>query len=532
MKNLKENSMAYSERTINWSNAFFRAETKKFLKYGLVGIIVVFGFFGPVSLDFRNWRAITQEAKADTHAGLNCPAGQKVNPESGACYTPVPSNNPYEGLNYTKEEIEALKKGTYSGPEQTAEQSAAQITPPPAGTRTTLGVGKCGSWLSVISSPIDCGLASLANLFLTIVSRLLYLAGILFNYSMSFTLNLADYAKSLNIDATWGIVRDLVNITFIFSLLWIAAATILELGDHKKFLTGLIIAALLINFSLFFTKVIIDISNTIALQFYSSITAGQFNNPNADLDGGISGQFMERLKLQTIYAIGGKGGDVAAELRSQGPQLLSMTSVFMVTIFGSIFFLVAAAVFFSAALMFVARSAMLILLMVTSPIGFIGGWIPKLKTYADMWWEQLWSQSMLAPVFLMLIWVILKMTEPRTIGGAAATSGGSSPNTAAALTAAAGDSLVNNSGSAMASAVGTKSTVSFATALSGSDGSSVAIIFNFFILMAFLIAALTVAKTLSGQAGKGGAKMFGTVAGGVGGFLGRHTVGRLASKIG
>mgnify|MGYP001570431694 FL=1 len=497
--------MAYSERTINWSNAFFRAETKKFLKYGLVGIIVVFGFFGPVNFDFSY-----SHAMAENHEGSSLDVGaadDAARADAGS------------------ETSITVKKTDPTGGTRTLKDSAQAYTKSSGKTAASPSTGL-----------VTIAMTSLANLLLTIVSRLLWIAGIFFNYSMNFTLNLAAYIDTarggLDINSAWVVVRDLVNITFIFSLLWIAATTILELGDHKKFLTGLIIAALLINFSLFFTKVIIDISNTIALQFYSSITAGQFNNPNADLDGGISGQFMERLKLQTIYAIGGKGGDVAAELRSQGPQLLSMTSVFMVTIFGSIFFLVAAAVFFSAALMFVARSAMLILLMVTSPIGFIGGWIPKLKTYADMWWEQLWSQSMLAPVFLMLIWVILKMTEPRTIGGAAATSGGSSPNTAAALTAAAGDSLVNNSGSAMASAVGTKSTVSFATALSGSDGSSAAIIFNFFMLLAFLVAALTVAKKLSGQAGKVGAKMFGTVAGGVGGFLGRHTVGRLASKIG
>ena len=484
-----------------------KLKMKKFLKYGLVGIIVVFGFFGPVNFDFSY-----SHAMAENHEGSSLDVG----PATGSAESEAVGDTSGVGPAAGSAESESAAG---AGP---GTLSAAQITEKPAGTGTTLGVGECGSWLSVISSPIDCGLASLANLFLTIVSRLLYLAGILFNYSMSFTLNLADYAKSLNIDATWGIVRDLVNITFIFSLLWIAAATILELGDHKKFLTGLIIAALLINFSLFFTKVIIDISNTIALQFYSSITAGQFNNPNAALDGGISGQFMERLKLQTIYAVGAKGGDVTAGLRSQGPQLLNMTSVFMVAIFGSIFFIIAAAVFFSAALMFVARSAMLILLMVTSPIGFIGGWIPKLQDYGKKWWEQLWSQSMLAPVFLMLIWIILKMTESsKSTGGAIAISDSATQNLAAPITNILGKFKI-----APDVVTSQTSQINFSTALAGSDGSAAAVIFNFFMLMAFLVAALYVAKSLSGQAGKVGAKMFGTVAGGVGGFLARQTAGR------
>lgn len=491
----------------------------KLLKYSLVGIIVAFGFFSPLGLDFSYSRAI-----AENHEGSSLDVG---GPATGSSESESAAGS-------------SLDSGTAA---QVGETSiTAKKVDPTGGTGTlkdsarayTKSGGKTA--VSPDTGLVTIAMTSLANLFLTIVSRLLWLAGIFFNFSMNFTLNLADYAKSLNIDTTWGIVRDLVNITFIFSLLWIAAATVLELGDHKKFLTGLIIAALLINFSLFFTKVIIDISNTIALQFYSSITAGQFNNSSA-WDGGITAQFMDRLKLQTIYAVGGKGESVVAE--TSAPKGLDMTSVFMVAIFGSIFILIAAAVFFTVALMFVARSAVLILLMVTSPIGFIGGWIPKLQDYGKKWWEQLWSQSMLAPAFLMFIWIILKMTEPtepRTIGGAVATSGGSSPNTASALSAAVGDSLGNSPALGVASNVSGQNQVSFATALSGSDGSSVAIIFNFFIIMAFLVAALYVAKSLSGKAGTAfasfGQKALGTAVGGVGGFLGRHTVGRLASKIG
>ena len=61
----------------------------------------------------------------------------------------------------------------------------------------------------------------------------------------------------------WGAVRDVANIFFILMLLYVAIKTVLSLNvtDNKRLVGVIIIVALLINFSLFTTKVVIDASN-------------------------------------------------------------------------------------------------------------------------------------------------------------------------------------------------------------------------------------------------------------------------------
>src|SRR3972149_11518169 len=83
---------------------------------------------------------------------------------------------------------------------------------------------------------------------------------------------------------------------FIFVLLYVAIGTILGLSkvNWKKTLVLIVIAALLINFSLFFTKIIVDASNILAWAFYQGIST-------CTTSSGLSGCFMEHMKLTTLY---------------------------------------------------------------------------------------------------------------------------------------------------------------------------------------------------------------------------------------
>lgn len=372
-----------------------------------------------------------------------------------------------------------------------SDKATARSVASTGGTGTVVKSGspsdeKCDKFWQTLSSPVECGMIpAMADWWLSLVGLLLWLAGQFLDYAATFTLNLSSYAKDLNIDATWATIRDLMNIVFVFALLWISIQTILGLADTKKLLTSIILAALLINFSLFFTKVIIDISNVVALQFYSGITNGQFpgSSPSSSTDT-LSGQFMSRLKLTTNYAAGASSGTVGME------KPLTLAGVGTTVIMGSIFIIIAAFVFFAAGLMLAARSAVLIILMVTSPIGFIGGFIPRLATYTKKWQSELANQALFAPIFFMMIWIILKITQGVTSGS---------------------------------------ETKSFAAVIAG-NGDSISIVFNYVILLAFIVAALNVAKELSGKAGasfsKYGATAMGAIAGGAGGWALRGTAGK------
>lgn len=82
------------------------------------------------------------------------------------------------------------------------------------------------------------------------------------------------------VKVVWSAVRDLANMAFIFILLWISIATILRVrgSQAKDILVKLIIVALLVNFSLFVTRVIVDVGNMFSMFFYEGFEVQQVEN--------------------------------------------------------------------------------------------------------------------------------------------------------------------------------------------------------------------------------------------------------------
>lgn len=109
-------------------------------------------------------------------------------------------------------------------------------------------------------------------LFYVVPSLLLIVSANFFNAIIAISLSSTLFAKSTFIPTAWAVVRDLSNLFFILILLYIALQIILDLGhDAKKMIVKVIIIALLINFSMFFTQVVIDSSNILALIFYNKL---------------------------------------------------------------------------------------------------------------------------------------------------------------------------------------------------------------------------------------------------------------------
>jgi hypothetical protein len=115
-----------------------------------------------------------------------------------------------------------------------------------------------------------------------------------------------DFINQGFVDTLWKIVRDFSNMAFIFVLLYAGVQTILGMGEWKRTVLHVVIIALLINFSLFFTKVIIDAGNVLAVGIYSSMGVG---TPGTSAFGGkvesrnlgeaVAGAFQPQKFLET-----------------------------------------------------------------------------------------------------------------------------------------------------------------------------------------------------------------------------------------
>jgi hypothetical protein len=275
------------------------------------------------------------------------------------------------------------------------------------------------------TSITDCifvGTSWIAELAFTIAGAFLTITGVLLNGTMVATLNISQIvAYTPAIGTAWRTIRDFSSIFIIFLLLYASIVMILGVQSGPSFgklLKNIIIAGLLINFSLFMTKFVIDTSNIVSLSFYNAIAPGvsSTNNAtggatanmisNAFNDGGLSNVFMQKLDVQrfTGSAIGSAVGSTS--LASDPNKNRTITMAYAG---GTVLMFTAAFSFLFAAVAFAVRLGVLILLMAFSPIYFIGMIIPKTQEYSKIWLDTLLAMCIFMPVYLLLMYVAVSV---------------------------------------------------------------------------------------------------------------------------
>src|SRR3989344_1752540 len=265
------------------------------------------------------------------------------------------------------------------------------------------------------AAKVGAGIIGTAMLLKFLSGVIVELAGLIFNMSLGLTLDNENYSSSKidAIDAGWTFSRDVVNIFFIFILLFIAIATILGIESYgaKSLLARLIVVALLVNFSLLATRGIIYVSNSLAVQIYNSQvnigdtagTAGALSGfLNLKFKKNLGEQVMNRFYLKQLYEKAPKP-DSASALAN---ELLGFGTIELGAI---VVALLAAFLLFVASFLFITRMAVLWLLMILAPFGFVFLILPATRSYAQQWWKKLIDQAVFAPAFLFLFFIALKV---------------------------------------------------------------------------------------------------------------------------
>ncbi|HEU0080775.1 MAG TPA: hypothetical protein VFQ72_01995 [Candidatus Paceibacterota bacterium] len=228
-----------------------------------------------------------------------------------------------------------------------------------------------------------------------ITSFVLWLVGMMIDLATNLSLT-NNFFNAPAIATAWSIIRDLCNMVFIFVLIWAGLRTILNLGNAvtvKKTITGVVIAALFINFSLFITKAIIDVSNIGTAWFVKGVE---------NVGGGTSVSDSVRSVLQMNKLVENKDAGKGAW------SLQSFVAGFALTILNC----VAIYVLFKVAFFLVARIVSFFFLLVTAPLGFVGGLeIPQLSAYSKKWWDELRNQALMAPMFFLMLYITLYIVD-------------------------------------------------------------------------------------------------------------------------
>lgn len=204
------------------------------------------------------------------------------------------------------------------------------------------------------------------------------------------------------IDFVWKFVRDLCNLVFIFGFIYLGIRSILDPGslDSKRWLSRIIIGALLINFSLYFSKVIVDIGNFTAVTIYNTGITSFSQGGNA-VEPTISYAFIDSVSLTNIFGT------------PEQSVFENMTSgqTWTYYILGFIFLMLAGFVFLMAAVMLLTRFVTLILIMIASPLLFAAAVFPNTEKIANDLWRRLVASSLYPAVFFFLIFTSLKIVH-------------------------------------------------------------------------------------------------------------------------
>lgn len=348
-------------------------------------------------------------------------------------------------------------------------------------------------------------------LILFLSNFLLWLAGMLFNTVFVETVLQfgQNFGNSSGVLAAWTVLRDLGNIFLLFSFVFMGIATILNLHDYtvKKTLPRLIIFAVLLNFSLFAAEAVVDVSNGVSSAIIGqtipdtvcvegALDAGRFVETFQTGDSpaercarqfGITGLVMNNSHLSSVLNL-----PAYQDLDSIGE--LDTTLKQVATLFGlSLFSSILSVVFFAAAIMLLIRVIVLTFIIVTAPIGFAGMAVPFMGSIAQKWWHELVNQAFFVPIFLLLVFVGLKVVEGSGLNGAG--------------------------GKTITDAIGS------------GDINAFSIIVTFAVTAGFFLAALMVAKRFGAYGADFAIKTAGGLTYGSMGFAGRHTFGRGATNI-
>ncbi len=253
-----------------------------------------------------------------------------------------------------------------------------------------------GNTLGLLLSPIAAAITSIMGMLTTF-------AGTLFDFAISYTI--IEYSSKLGgpiqegINTVWVMFRDVANIALIGVFVYISFNVMLNVTSFNapKFAARVLVIAVLMNFSLFFTKVVIDISNVTAIQFHKTLIADTDKKEMAEA-------FMGKIGISSTYANQSFLSD-SLTATSKG-----ITKLLAYTIFTSLFLAAVASIFLYAVILLFSRALAFIFLMVTSPLAFAAFMVPQMEKHWKTWWSLLLKNALFAPLLMMMLWATLTIT--------------------------------------------------------------------------------------------------------------------------
>lgn len=293
---------------------------------------------------------------------------------------------------------------------------------------------EAGKWIFCGKSPVQSAKEAIKDevkratpaINTYLVSALLWVVAVIANLGnmlmslsagvFSFILTRSTFINNSFVTTGWPFVQGFANIGFVIALLFAAFATTLNLefgGGVKKLLPRLLIAALLLNFSLVIGGAIIDTSRILMAIETTAIGNIKIDNFGASL-------LQNSAIVKVAYSYDSQASFMAFQTRgipaSAKHSLATSFSIIGKNIIACVFIwgLAIAFVFLSAT--FLIRYIILVVLLIFSPLAYLAMALPQAKGLAQTWWNNFLKWTFLGPIAVFLLVLLSKLNTTGLAG--------------------------------------------------------------------------------------------------------------------
>jgi len=244
--------------------------------------------------------------------------------------------------------------------------------------------------ISAVAQGVGYFFGFIAGVFMTIAGYLVTLA-----LNINFAL-----LKSPVVQTGWQIVLNFTNLGFVLAIIVMAFATIFRVQSYamKKTLWKLIVAALLVNFSLVIAGAFINISDIFSNFF---LKQGGIRNP-LEWSKAFAAMFRAQALLKVGETIAAQGfvDTATGAINTFGAAgLQAIASVFFIDLFT----VLACLTLLATAVMLLIRYVFLGILLLLSPIVWLLWIFPGTQHLWQKWWSQFLRWTFFAPIMLFFI---------------------------------------------------------------------------------------------------------------------------------
>lgn len=241
------------------------------------------------------------------------------------------------------------------------------------------------------------GLAAYINL---ITASLVKLMAYISEVGLIMSLNIVD---SPVVQQGFKIALTLANLGFVIAIIVIALATIFRNQTYgvKRALIRLVVMAILVNFSLILTGMVLNFTDRLTLYFVSA------SSPEEGFGGSLN--FSNRIMNAVNPAI----------LQDGPPQTANAADAAFAAGFGAI---LASAVNALALLAFAVlaatlfiRYAILSILLIAMPLAWLSWIFPSTSSWWKKWWDKFIQWSFYAPAMMFFVYLAMSLAQSTTI---------------------------------------------------------------------------------------------------------------------